>query len=312
MSTEDELEKQLFSSNVQHFEEIVAGVKEFIQHHLSTSSKIVLVTSGGTTVPLEKNTVRFLDNFSGGGRGSASAEYFIDNGYSVIFMHRRHSLQPFGRHFMVHIPNNFLDYLEYSEQTGGIQVASKYCDKINQVLHKYHDAVKQQKLHKIVFTTIYDYLILLKAVCELLAPLGNRVAIYLAAAVSDFFIPYDQMAEHKIQSSNGGLKLELAPVPKMLGKLKQHWVPNAYVISFKLETDPQLLTYKATSSIDKYKHHLVIGNLLSNYRDEVTLFDQNGATTKINRSQEDIKVDADIEKYLIPQVIAKHEAFITK
>ena len=31
--------------------------------------------SGGTSVPLEKNTVRFLDNFSSGGRGSSSAEY---------------------------------------------------------------------------------------------------------------------------------------------------------------------------------------------------------------------------------------------
>jgi phosphopantothenate-cysteine ligase len=32
--------------------------------------KIALVTSGGTTVPLEKKTVRFIDNFSTGGRGA--------------------------------------------------------------------------------------------------------------------------------------------------------------------------------------------------------------------------------------------------
>ena len=30
--------------------------------------------SGGTTVPLERNTVRYLDNFSEGRRGSSSAE----------------------------------------------------------------------------------------------------------------------------------------------------------------------------------------------------------------------------------------------
>ena len=34
------------------------------------SCKIALVTSGGTTVPLEKRTVRFIDNFSTGGRGA--------------------------------------------------------------------------------------------------------------------------------------------------------------------------------------------------------------------------------------------------
>lgn len=32
---------------------------------------------GGTTVPLEKNTVRFIDNFSSGARGAASAEHFL-------------------------------------------------------------------------------------------------------------------------------------------------------------------------------------------------------------------------------------------
>lgn len=36
--------------------------------------EIVLVTSGGTAVPLEKQTVRFLDNFSTGNRGALSSE----------------------------------------------------------------------------------------------------------------------------------------------------------------------------------------------------------------------------------------------
>lgn len=35
---------------------------------------ISLIQSGGTTVPLEHNTVRFVDNFSAGNRGAASAE----------------------------------------------------------------------------------------------------------------------------------------------------------------------------------------------------------------------------------------------
>ena len=58
---------------------------------------IVLITSGGTTVPLEHNTVRFVDNFSAGTRGATSAEYFLKNGYSVIFLHRSKSLEPFIR-----------------------------------------------------------------------------------------------------------------------------------------------------------------------------------------------------------------------
>jgi hypothetical protein len=50
-------------------------------------------------VPLEKNMVRFVDNFSMGTRGASSAEYFLEAGYAVVFLHRQHSLQPWSRHW---------------------------------------------------------------------------------------------------------------------------------------------------------------------------------------------------------------------
>ena len=110
-----------------------AGVRDqveaFVQRHLGpggASRRIVLVTSGGTTVPLEKNTVRpaalralapprsraaadmvrtpsravaqvrFIDNFSTGSRGSKSVECFLEDKYAVIFMHRKGSMEPFS------------------------------------------------------------------------------------------------------------------------------------------------------------------------------------------------------------------------
>jgi len=42
---------------------------------------------------LEHNTVRFVDNFSAGTRGSASAEYFLEKNYVVIFIYRLVSLE---------------------------------------------------------------------------------------------------------------------------------------------------------------------------------------------------------------------------
>jgi hypothetical protein len=39
--------------------------------------RVVVVTSGGTTAPLERRCVRFLDNFSQGTRGALSAEQFL-------------------------------------------------------------------------------------------------------------------------------------------------------------------------------------------------------------------------------------------
>jgi hypothetical protein len=47
-----------------------------------------------------------------------------------------------------------------------------------------------------------------------LAPLGRRALFYLAAAVSDFYIPVEEMAVHKIQSGDGPLTLSMQQVRK--------------------------------------------------------------------------------------------------
>jgi len=69
------------------FNETMIQVQRFIGK-LNTNQRIVLVTSGATMVPVEFNTVSYIDNFSTGARGSASAEYFLEKGYKVIFLHR--------------------------------------------------------------------------------------------------------------------------------------------------------------------------------------------------------------------------------
>lgn len=97
----------------------VEAVQQFIRHHHSSGTaacRMVLITSGGTTVPLEKHTVRFIDNFSLGTRGSASAEYFLRNDYAVIFMHRTGSLVPFSRQLNGTCSNLF-DSLEFATDT---------------------------------------------------------------------------------------------------------------------------------------------------------------------------------------------------
>lgn len=50
------------------------SIREFAQGFMDKNRPMVLVTSGGTSVPLEKNTVRSIENFSTGKRGAASAE----------------------------------------------------------------------------------------------------------------------------------------------------------------------------------------------------------------------------------------------
>lgn len=77
----------------------VAGLKQLVDNFSyfkeCEGKPIIFITSGGTSVPLEKNTVRSVENFSTGIRGSRSAEYFLKNGYPVIFFHRLTSAKPF-------------------------------------------------------------------------------------------------------------------------------------------------------------------------------------------------------------------------
>jgi phosphopantothenate-cysteine ligase len=119
--------------------EISILVETFIQHN--HNRKVVLVTSGGTAVPLEKNTVRFLDNFSAGTRGAASAEAFIEKGilqfmrgYAVIFLHRQFSLEPYTRQY-THSKNCFLDFMEINGDS--LVVSEKHADKMKSVFAKY-------------------------------------------------------------------------------------------------------------------------------------------------------------------------------
>ncbi|CAJ1397277.1 unnamed protein product [Effrenium voratum] len=45
-------------------------LQAFLTQVKSQNLRVALITSGGTTVPLEVKTVRFIDNFSSGTRGA--------------------------------------------------------------------------------------------------------------------------------------------------------------------------------------------------------------------------------------------------
>ncbi|KAF2460709.1 DNA/pantothenate metabolism flavo protein [Lineolata rhizophorae] len=293
--------------------------RAFIDEHASQGRRVVLVTSGGTTVPLETQTVRFIDNFSAGTRGATSAEYFLDAGYAVIFLHRQFSLLPYSRHYS-HNTRSFLDFVR-EDEGGRVVVDEEHQTDMARVLRQYTKAKQRNMLLILSFVTITDYLWELREVAKLMRPLGHRGLFYLAAAVSDFFVPADRMVEHKIQSgeefqeqqreqqrqrqqqqqqSNGGggkaatalppppprppaartegrsLIIDLEPVPKFLKTLVDGWAPESVIVSFKLETEPSLLVRKARHSLDKYQHHLVIGNLLSTRKWEVVFVTPDG------------------------------------
>lgn len=127
------------------------------------------------------------------------------------------------------------------------------------------------RLLEVPFVTISDYLHMLRCSSESLAAAGRKGLMFLAAAVSDFYVPFEDMAVHKIQSKGGSntLDLSLKPVPKTLGYVRDLWCPDAMSVSFKLETDSNMLMKKAKGSIARYNMHAVLANMLQNRYEEI-------------------------------------------
>lgn len=166
-------------------------------------------------------------------------------------------------------------------------------------------ATEGGSLLKLPFTTIFEYLQLLKMVATSMSCVGLHGMFYLAAAVSDFYVPWDSMAKHKIQSAGGPLDMKLSQVPKMLPVLRNHWAPLAFCVSFKLETDPDILVQKAETALNKYRMDVVVANLLATYKEEVVII-SNGKSNTIRRCSK----GEDLEEHIIKLLEKSHSKYI--
>lgn len=111
-------------------------------------------------------------------------------------MHRQFSLQPFSRHYS-HTTNPFLDLLTVTpgdaSSTQTISIVPDARENLLSVLTAYQACHNEGTLLTLTFVTINDYLWLLRGVSEEMAVLGRNAMYYLAAAVSDFFLPTQKM-----------------------------------------------------------------------------------------------------------------------
>lgn len=295
------------TSKPERLDEKRSEILDFIEQQKQVDRKVVLVTSGGTTVPLESKTVRFIDNFSVGSRGAASTEYFLKKGYAVVFLHRNRSLKPFLRHLSTY---NFLDLLELDgeNQDAPVKVKSEHQKWLSSILRDYEQVQRDRSLLWVEFQSLSEYLHLLQMCSTCLQGFGKSAMLYLAAAVADFYIPKDQMPEHKIQSAEGPLQLSLQLVPKMLEPLVKEWVPEAFVVSFKLETNKDILVSKSLQALDKYQHQLVIANLLETRKREVKLVTTDNCVD-ISMTTEELSSGHEIEEKIVRELASLHSKF---
>ncbi|XP_060714101.1 phosphopantothenate--cysteine ligase isoform X2 [Tachysurus vachellii] len=293
-----------------HVEEVRSVMAAFAEQHGAAGRMVVLITSGGTKVPLESRTVRFLDNFSSGRRGASSAEYFLAHGYAVIFLHRHRSLYPYTR---LYTGINLLDCLTLDTVHGSglVTVDQRKLPNITEVLKRYQEVKSAGLLLPVEFSTLSEYLHLLKAAAQALSSIGSKAMFYLAAAVSDFYIPASEMPEHKIQSSNGPLQISMKMVPKILKPLVKDWAPKAFVTSFKLETDPSILLERARCALDTYKHQAVVANVLDTRHGYVVVVTKD-SQKELVLTDEEAQREVEIEEKIVKNLSHAHTQFINQ
>lgn len=224
--------------NTEHFLTFQkTDLEQFVHEARSLNLRIAVVTSGGTTVPLEQRAVRFIDNFSTGTRGATSTEKFLDLGsvdntsgdpwrkkYAVVFLTREGSKQPYLRKVSAQHIAEACEIL-----ASQVTVRDK---SIVTALTSWKTT--RSRLFVIYFTTVQQYLADLFSIAQTVKPYRRSVLFFLAAAVSDYYVPFDQLSAHKIQSDTEDLVLNLQRVPKCLGSLRHDWAPEAFVASFKV------------------------------------------------------------------------------
>jgi phosphopantothenate-cysteine ligase len=185
-----------------------------------------------------------------------------------------------------------------------VSVAGKRKEKLLEAVSLYRRAKSDESLLMVPFITVFDYAHLLREISLLLNPLGKDAVIYLAAAVSDFYIPHDEMSQHKITSSQS-LQLSFRRTPKLITPLRNSWSPQAFTVTFKLETDGELLVPRAREALKKYGHQVVVANLLQSRHTKVTMVTEEGEEEKDLEE----RGEREIEQLIVDEIISKHSDY---
>ena len=125
----------------------------------------------------------------------------------------------------------------------------------------------------------------------------------------------------------------LSSVPSLAGCLRGTWAPSAFVVSFKLETDEELLVLKAHKALQRYGVHAVVrapacssgrplctdagcaprvqvaNELLSRTQRVLIVTRSDGAGAPLVRELQRPAGDADIERVLVDDVARLHDAW---
>ena len=95
----------------------------------------------------------------------------------------------------------------------------------------------------------------------------------------------------------------------MLKFLTTDWAPQCFVVSFKLETDQNLVIPKAKGAISKYQVDLVVANQLQTRRDVVYLVSaDDDSAYEVHRNKRAESIDPE----LVQQISIRHADYMAQ
>lgn len=221
----------------------------------------ILITSGGTTVPIDP--VRSITNASSGKFGSALAAAALRAGMKVTYLTSHHGKSPFSQS---------IDFYQSADWQDNIDDL----EKLYQFSNTYRAAYREYRYHN-----FSEYAESLQKVIQSEQP----KIIMLAAAVSDYLV--SNYSDNKVRSSES-MNIQLESAPKIIHSVRK-WSKGSFIVGFKLlvNAEDSELARAAESIIRKHQLDLVVANDLSSIRrgaHEVLLVEPDGSYQKITQN----------------------------
>lgn len=164
----------------------------------------ILITSGGTKIPIDK--VRDITNMSKGTFGSKIATELLELGHEVMFLKAKYSRSPFEFNY------NFFGKYGLAEE------------RFNKTLKFVRD--HYNRYNELEYSTFDEY----RGCLERWIKIERPDIVMLAAAVSDYGV--ENTYDGKIRS-NDMLTIKLVQLPKIIHLIKT-WHPTCKLVGFKL------------------------------------------------------------------------------
>jgi len=230
----------------------------------------ILVTSGGTKVPIDR--VRDITNMSRGTFGSKIATELLKLNQDVYFFKAKESRSPFK--FEIDLADGYNAGDISAWATIHTRIIDEMTSKV-QLLNHYKE---------MDYTTFAEY----KERLERLIKIWQPDVVVLAAAVSDYGVA--NFVDGKMRSNND-YKIVLEQLPKLIYFIKE-WMPTTKLVGFKLlvgSKDYELLDAAKRSIADNHCDMIVANDLqdMKENKHRVHLVYPSGNPVSLNSAPDD-------------------------